>query len=226
MAEEMKQKSLGKLARSNVEQADLEGVLAEIRQASDRTAAIVLSSWVERSLEQSILAVLFRNDDALKDKLLGPGGPLNGFYGKTQLGLALGIFDEVTRDNLDVIRNIRNAFAHSAVPLTFETKQVLDEVARLNMRTAEMPDKLGEELSGFSSSRKQFTLMCVMFAAMSRLRAAGFKADIISRVANAIRTAAETAEISPELLQRIKTASELEKPFGDAAQALKKLDID
>ena len=47
--------------------------------------------------------------------------------------LALGLYDEGTRDNLDIIRVVRNAFAHTAVQLTFETPQMAAEVEKLQM---------------------------------------------------------------------------------------------
>jgi hypothetical protein len=133
----------------------------------------------------------------------------------------------MTRGNLELIRNIRNAFAHSAVPITFQTKQVLNEVAKLEVRSTDISDKLKEELSAVSPQRRKFTAVCVTFAVMSQLRAAGMKMDIMSRVANAMKKAAEKAEISGETAETLKTVSDpLGTQYSAAAHGLTKLDID
>ena len=176
MVKKTKPTSLNQLSKSNVESEDVKGVLEEIQHASDRTAAIVLASWVERSLEQSIVLTLLRQDQPTVEKLIGRGGALSSFFAKTHLGFAQGLYDAATRDNLDIIRNIRNAFAHSALQLTFQTPQVAAEVNKLQVRTtkAEMPAGL-EKLS---KERKRYTLVCTMFVTVGRLRAAGMGMDI------------------------------------------------
>jgi hypothetical protein len=40
------------------------------------------------------------------------------------MAFALGIIGEQMYKNLDIIRSVRNAFAHSKIPITFETKEV------------------------------------------------------------------------------------------------------
>jgi hypothetical protein len=40
------------------------------------------------------------------------------------MGRALGLYGEDTEHNLNLLRQIRNAFAHSHAPITFQTKEV------------------------------------------------------------------------------------------------------
>jgi hypothetical protein len=50
------------------------------------------------------------------------------------LGRALRIYGPESQHNLDYIRLIRNAFAHSHVPISFETKEIKDAVELLEQQ--------------------------------------------------------------------------------------------
>ena len=69
--------------------------------------------FVEHELEQIIHNRLSKIDMATWSGLLQDNGPLATFNQKILLGFALGIYDKQTRENLKIISNIRNAFAHS-----------------------------------------------------------------------------------------------------------------
>ena len=51
-------------------------------------------------------------------------GILNSFEAKIRVGYYMGIYGHVHKNNLDCIKAIRNAFAHAATPLSFETPEV------------------------------------------------------------------------------------------------------
>jgi DNA-binding MltR family transcriptional regulator len=159
MVEEPKRGSLRALSGRPISPDDWEEVIAEVHQTSDRTAAIVLASWVERDLEQSIIKALPKNDDQTASKLLERDGALHSFYSKTYLGFALGLYDQSTVENLDCIRKIRNAFAHAALPIHFETQQIIDEVNKLHVTTRPTP----EAMMKFSEYRRKFELACLRF---------------------------------------------------------------
>jgi hypothetical protein len=54
------------------------------------------------------------------------------------MGFALEIFLSETKTNLDLIRAIRNAFAHAHVPITFNTPQI-ERACKLLKRPALLP---------------------------------------------------------------------------------------
>src|SRR5262245_6781819 len=64
---------------------------------------------------------------------------LNSFYSKIITGYALGIYDDGIRDNLHIVRNIRNAFAHSRKLIRFDHPAVVNELRKAT-RTA-LPKK-------------------------------------------------------------------------------------
>jgi hypothetical protein len=71
--------SLRSISARGVQTEDLEEMSKEIRGTSDRTAAIVHASWVERTLEEDIIMILPRHDEDTVDKLLERDGALSSF---------------------------------------------------------------------------------------------------------------------------------------------------
>jgi hypothetical protein len=89
------------------------------------------------------------------------------FYAKVLLGFALGLFGEAARNDLTVIKNIRNAFAHAPRPINFETMEIafacqklryIDAIARNSARTILRTKPLVVE-----SPRARFTATAKIF---------------------------------------------------------------
>lgn len=93
---------------------------------TDRMIGIVGGAHVENALYVLILSRLVplsANDhNQLFDN--GGNGVLANFSSKIQLGFALGLFGPKTREDLDNIRHIRNAFAHSLEHIKFEQEDI------------------------------------------------------------------------------------------------------
>jgi hypothetical protein len=84
-----------------------------------RGAAILLATNVDNALRKSIRRWLNLGPKR-RDELFTFNGPGGTFSNKIIIGHALGIFGDRTRQNLDIIRTIRNAFAHAAHPIRFD----------------------------------------------------------------------------------------------------------
>lgn len=94
----------------------------EVRaERNDRGAAILLATNIENALDSALRQFL---DPKYYDSLGAMHGPLGSFSSKILMGRALSIYGEVTFKNLDTIRHIRNAFAHSKIPINFATPEV------------------------------------------------------------------------------------------------------
>jgi hypothetical protein len=132
MAKTKKKGSASNLTRRLVDLPDVAAIVEDARRSSDRTAAIVLASWLEQVLEQVIVGKFSRKDAATIKNMQDRGGALSSFFGKIYLGYALGLYEEDILSNLEIIRKIRNAFAHAAVAITFDTPEIAAEGARLN----------------------------------------------------------------------------------------------
>jgi hypothetical protein len=96
-----------------------------LRVEGDRTLAIIAAVLVENALENLLEEGWHRSEahDVGDRKLRGPSG---NFASKIKDCFALGLIGPVTRDELDSIREIRNAFAHTGRLIGFHTKEVAD----------------------------------------------------------------------------------------------------
>lgn len=114
------------LTRSNPTVESLEELEQELYFAgSDRATAVMFGSMVEVNLER-LIATKLRDDLNSKDKklLFEFEGCFGTFSAKTVGAYALGLIGPVIRFDLDLIRLLRNEFAHSRVHFNFNTPQV------------------------------------------------------------------------------------------------------
>ena len=99
----------------------------EFYAGSDRAAVILQASNVENIL-QSVLQKKMRQPLAseFRERLFDGNGPLATFSNKILVGYALGLFGSVFRHDLDLIRELRNGFAHTRHPMTLSTPHVAE----------------------------------------------------------------------------------------------------
>jgi hypothetical protein len=113
------------LSRSDPQFDHLEAIERELYGASDRAAAVMLGSMVETSLRR-LLTTLFRNDlNSIDQKRIFEfEGALGSFASKIVLAYALKLIGPISRADLDLIRFLRNEFAHSRMSYKFTTPEV------------------------------------------------------------------------------------------------------
>jgi hypothetical protein len=61
------------------------------------------------------------------------GAPLSGMNQKIIAGYALGHYDDVLRENLNIVRNIRNVFAHAKKIVIFDHPLIVAELAKVSL---------------------------------------------------------------------------------------------
>lgn len=100
---------------------DLNEFDSRLRSESDRSAALLAAALLDAQLESLFRARLKHH----QDRLLGFDGPLATFSTRIKLAMALGWIDQDVEGDLDIIRNIRNRFAHSfEQDMTFEETEI------------------------------------------------------------------------------------------------------
>lgn len=100
---------------------DLNDFDSRLHGESDRSAALLAAALLDAQLESLFRARLKYH----QDRLLGFDGPLATFSTRIKVARALGWIDEEVESDLDLIRNIRNRFAHSfEQDLTFEDAEI------------------------------------------------------------------------------------------------------
>lgn len=139
-------------------------VMNEVQQGSDRSACIIMSAMVERFLERELLMRLMISESTSKHQaLLERDGALSTFFGNIHLAYALDMISQDMKDDLDILRKIRNAFAHSELPITFQSDEVKREINKL--RYDQYSDLRVGESSPLSAERGQFVTCCLALIA-------------------------------------------------------------
>ena len=122
---------LRRLSYKEASREDFEEFYKQVsHETNERGACILMATNVELALNSAIFRILSW-DEETRGQLTSSEGPMATFAQKIHLGRALRIYGPDTHHNLDYIRLIRNAFSHSHVPISFETKEVKDAVGQL-----------------------------------------------------------------------------------------------
>jgi DNA-binding MltR family transcriptional regulator len=103
---------------------------AFLREQQPITTAILGAVMVEHELERLIRSKLKHQDNETWKMLIADNGPLRSFYTKIAMGYALGIYDKNMRGDLNIVRSIRNAFAHSKKLIQFDDLAVIGELRK------------------------------------------------------------------------------------------------
>jgi hypothetical protein len=100
-------------------------IMAEIedQKQADRAVAIIGAAYVDLVLRYAITAVMLPDQKLMKD-LFEDRGPLQEFGSRIQIAFALKICGDAARRDLRTIKEIRNAFAHSAEALDFTHEDI------------------------------------------------------------------------------------------------------
>jgi hypothetical protein len=95
----------------NPTQSDIEALENELYNGPDRAAAIVMGSMVEKAIDKLLSDNIIESDD-------------KKFFHKIEIAYSHKLFGEKTKKELDIIRCLRNQFAHSRLPIEFVTPVV------------------------------------------------------------------------------------------------------
>lgn len=127
------------------EMADAFKVSAQsLADESDRGSVVLAAAWLDESLT-AILAT-YMKPSGRQDKLLAPGRPLGDFGTKIILADRLRLVTPTLLKSLDMVRKLRNEFAHIASDLTFETPSVKDRVQLILKDNESLLITMGEVL--------------------------------------------------------------------------------
>jgi hypothetical protein len=98
----------------------------------DATFALVTSTALEHALELAVSTHFVLDDDECQTMFDdSSSGPLGTFAAKIRMAYALGVYPKPIKDELDLIRHIRNAFAHSSERIQFTSPEITEACAAL-----------------------------------------------------------------------------------------------
>jgi tetratricopeptide (TPR) repeat protein len=102
-------------------------VIDEVFKESDRAAGVLVGAEIDAQLERLLIHTLLppikkkKND---QDTLFKYPGPISTFSARIELAYRLGLISDVFRHDLNIIRDIRNKFAHGLIGTTFSTSPI------------------------------------------------------------------------------------------------------
>ncbi len=113
----------------------LRGALKRFTEQKDRGTALIGAAWLDDALEQ-LLRKAFRNKKKPVEELLHPDGPLGTLSARARLAYALGLLEPTAWHDIELIRRIRNQFAHSREDLRFSKPTIRDRCRELHAMKA------------------------------------------------------------------------------------------
>jgi DNA-binding MltR family transcriptional regulator len=96
-----------------------------LHDESDRGFALTAAAWIDDAIEEVIRSRFVENKKAA-DELLTGDAPLATLSARIKLLYCMGIITEEVRKDLNIIRAIRNLFAHERGRVTFDTREIKD----------------------------------------------------------------------------------------------------
>jgi DNA-binding MltR family transcriptional regulator len=128
--------ALRKLSRKFPAPPEIERIMNDLRGEKDISVAIVASAITEASLEKLITQKFKTKRPALVGQIFHNRGPLADFHSKILIANAFQIITSNMAEELHSIKTIRNTFAHTKVPISFDHELIAREISSLKMLTA------------------------------------------------------------------------------------------
>jgi hypothetical protein len=152
-----RKKSLsGHLSRHDVQGDDFVAAVHEISNGSDRVAAIMGAALLEDGLLHALVAAL--EDPSDKSALFyDQGAPFGTFRARIIAGKGLGLYGEALAQDMDIVRDIRNQFAHALLSIDFANPHIVE---RCNEISDHRPPDLEPPRRGVSAERLRYEDAC------------------------------------------------------------------
>jgi mannitol operon repressor len=116
--------------KSEPEIEELGLFLSKLNKESDRGAVLISGTMLDERLESILNSFLLKHKSS-EELLHGFNAPLGTFSARIAACLSLGLIQTNEYDELNLIRKIRNEFAHTWDNTSFETGKVKDLCSRL-----------------------------------------------------------------------------------------------
>ncbi len=102
---------------------DLAIFVEELKKETDRGLPLVGTALIDEKLHDTLNA-FFIESKSTKNILTGSNAPLGTFSAKIGLCFSLGLIDECEYSEINLIRKIRNKFAHAKHGISFESDRI------------------------------------------------------------------------------------------------------
>lgn len=150
------------LSRIEPSDEELYAQLDAVYQGDSTTAAIIGAALIEHQLENLLRAHFPHNSAEIWRELTSDAGPLGTMQKKLILAKAFLACDDATLYNIEIIRKIRNVFAHTKTPLKFDHNLIISELQKTKCpaKQAEYIKNAYKNIARADNPRIDFAFLC------------------------------------------------------------------
>lgn len=128
--EENFKKSLNPFQKNAV--SELEKINKSLRDETERGCVVIGAAFLDEKLEE-LLSKVTAGSNKQKKSLFDATGPLGTFSGKTRIAYCFGLISDEAHHDLNVIRAIRNDFAHLSTSISLRDREMASKCASLQL---------------------------------------------------------------------------------------------
>jgi len=152
-------KALKRFSKQTSDQTSAEQFVANLSEESDRGAVILAATMVEDTLLEVLSSRMPTLNSDERSRMFDHEGIAGSFSAKIKLAQGLGIIDRKVARSIDIIREMRNACAHSRQAISFETPELRDAfLTSMEGYSFDLPDMAAKPL------RRLFCMECAVLA--------------------------------------------------------------
>jgi hypothetical protein len=123
-----KRDALRELSRRFPTPSEYKTLMDGLHTQTDMAIALIGGAILEAALEKILEKKLPNCPPVLGGQIFKNRGPLSDFHSKILLAQAMGVISDGLAQRLHSLKTIRNTFAHSKLPVSFDTKEVSEEI--------------------------------------------------------------------------------------------------
>lgn len=113
---------------------ELNSLLEVLHEHDDRALVLTLAAFAEDTLKKLLIGYM-REEKQAKELVEGFNAPLGTFAARSKAALVMGLIHREQYDDLEVLRRIRNAFAHDWQGVSFDRNDIKALIGQLHAYT-------------------------------------------------------------------------------------------
>ncbi len=143
--------------KAGPQHGDVVALRLSLTPETDRGCALMATAYIDERLA-TLLKAYFVNDLKLMKELFAHSGPLGTFSSRIDVAYAVGLISSDLHREINLLRKIRNEFAHEHRVLTFESPAVKSRCGELSVSS---------HLSNIPSRRQFLTTLMMVLATLN-----------------------------------------------------------
>lgn len=171
---------------------ELNSFLESLHEHDDRSMVLNIAAFAEDTLGD-LLCIYLREEKQAKELIAGFNAPLGTFSSRIKAAYVMGLIPRDVYETLDILRKVRNNFAHNWKGVSFDRADIVGLINKLSLSRAEefgsetrIEEKVGISLR-HRFRNKTIDVLIDMRMLAKNLKKSGKKIPVISWNLNPIR---------------------------------------